>query len=156
MSINLCSKPVCNMKAEWLRQVLFPSLEKGSECDFKIRAIILDGATTNTKLVRSILTTINADQTKVPLPELKLNTNFIHKGNKHFVLFCLVHILKCVRNALFRNNNYFHFPKLVLSAGHTLESGVCAAKHTRQLCHSNKEKAFDTSARCIDGTRGSS
>ena len=87
------------------------SLEKASECGFKIQAIILDGATTNTKLVRLILVKINADQTELTPSELKLSTNFIFKGSKYFVLFCLVCILKYARNALFQKK-LFQLPKI--------------------------------------------
>lgn len=54
--ISLCSKPVCNMKIEYLQSVLIECLEKSANLDFNIVPIIADGASINCKLMRSLLT----------------------------------------------------------------------------------------------------
>jgi hypothetical protein len=51
ISINLCSKPVCNMNAEYLKDVLLLCLDKASSNDIKIVPIIIDGGSTNNKLL---------------------------------------------------------------------------------------------------------
>ena len=141
-SINLCSKAVCNMKAEWLKPLLLSCLDKASAAGFVIVPIIVDGGSTNSKLVRMLLAEKLRQESKkgTPLPEIVLETFFFYNNRKYYVLFCIVHIVKCVRNALFRKNNYFQYPELVLCTGHVLEAGTCTSKHVKQLCYENKDK----------------
>ena len=56
------------------------------------------------------------------------------------LFFCITHIEKNIRNALFRNRNHLISPKLVLSTDYVLEAGVCSVKWIRDLCLKNKEK----------------
>ena len=79
-----------------------------------------------------------------PMPELKLKISFAQNRKVHFVLFCMAHLIKNIRNALFRNGNDYHYPKLVLSAGFVLESGVCLAKWMRDLHYRNKNQIMSS------------
>ena len=102
--------------SEYLHDILISCLDKAQECGFNVVPIVFDGASTNCKVVRKLLKALNfsAGGKPAPLAELNLQTYFICKENKYFVLFCIVHIIKCVRNALFRKDNYFAYPKLCL------------------------------------------
>ena len=55
ISINLCSKPVCNVKAEWLKDALLSFFDEVSSNDIKILPIIIDRGLTNNKLLRMLL-----------------------------------------------------------------------------------------------------
>ena len=54
-SINLCSKPVCNLKHEHLHQILGSCLEKADRSGFEILLITMDGASANVKVSRMLL-----------------------------------------------------------------------------------------------------
>ena len=97
--INLCSKPVCNMKSEYLQSVLIECLEKSANSDFNIVPIILDGASINCKLMRSMLT-LEKGNPKTPIPKMVFSTFFIRNNNKYFIMCCVMHIIKCMRNNL--------------------------------------------------------
>ena len=45
---------------------------------------------------------------------------------------------------LVKNNNYFKYPKLVLSDGHILEPGICTIKWIKDLYHKNKDKLLSS------------
>ena len=119
MAINLCSKPVCNAKSEHTHETILSCLDKANEAGYTIIPTMFDGTSTNVKTVKKLLKeigSINLDHCKT-IPELKLETYFIHNGSKYFVLFCIVHIIKNIRNALFRMKNEFACPKLILPTG---------------------------------------
>ena len=130
MAINLCSKPVCNAKSEHMHKILLSSLDKANEAGYTIMPTMFDGASTNVKTVKKKLKEIgskNLDHCN-PIPELKLETHFLHNGNKYFISFCIVHIVKNIRNVLFRMKNDFVYPKLTLPIGYILQSGICSIK----------------------------
>ena len=49
-----------------------------------------------------------------------------------------------MRNNLIKNNNYFKYPKLVLSDGHILEPGMCTIKWIKYLCHKNRDELLSS------------
>ena len=130
------------MKAEWLKPLLLSCLDKASSTGFVIVPIILNGGSTNSKLVRMFIAEkYRRESNKVtPVPEIILESYFAHNDRKYHVLFCIVHIVKCVRNALFRKNNYFQYPELVLCTVYVLEAGTCTSKYVKQIYHENKDK----------------
>ena len=95
-SINLCTKPVHNLKAECLHNMLTHCLNKANECNYEIIPIIMDGASVNVKVAKKLLRPLNAEMegNKVCVAEIKLCTSFIHNGKTYFILFCIVHIIK--------------------------------------------------------------
>ena len=86
----------------------------------------MDRASTNVKVARMLLKELSVKIAgkATPIVELKLETSFIHNGKVHFVLFCIVHLIKNIRNALFRKGNDFHCPRLESCTGFVLEAGV--------------------------------
>ena len=96
MSINLCSKPVCNLKHEYLHQILGSCLEKADRTGFEILPIIMDGASVNVKVARMLLDELSekVHGKSTPIPELKLKSNFTRNRKVHFVLFCMVYLIK--------------------------------------------------------------
>ena len=54
-SMYLCCKNVCDLKAEYLHDVLIAFLKKSKECDFDVLSIIMDGASTHVKVARKLL-----------------------------------------------------------------------------------------------------
>ena len=68
----------------------------------------------------------------------------MHNNNKHFIMFCIPHMLKSFRNELFSSNNYYQYPRLVLSTGFVLEAGICTVSWVRKLYNENKDKLFST------------
>ena len=86
---------------------------------------------------------------------LKLEKSFECKGKIYFVMFCIPHTIKNVRNAFFRKDNEHLNPKLNLSTGNAIEAGTCSSKWTRDLCHENKCKLtrnfrMNGNVTCID------
>ena len=104
--------------------------------------IVLDGASTNVKLVKTTNKVLNptTNDKHAPAAQLKLETSFMHKGQEMFPIFCVPHMAKTFRNALFAKGNDFTYPKLTLSCGFTLEAGTFSIKLTRKSHHENKEK----------------
>ena len=88
----------------------------------------MDRASTNTKVAKKLLCKLNAEMegNKVRIAETKLHESLICNRKIYFILFCIIHIIKNIRNTLFRKENEFHYPKLVLLTGFVLESGVCS------------------------------
>ena len=117
-------------------------LDKANEAGYAIIPIMFDGASTHVKTVKKLLKeirSINAEYSNT-MPELKLETYFLHDGKKYFVLFCMVHTIKNIRNALVRVKNEFVCPKLTLPTGCILQSGTCSVKWIRDSHHKNKNK----------------
>ena len=101
---KLCSKPVYKMKIESLTENLLEYLNKSNHCGYEIVTIILDGTLVNSKLARNLLSSENPndDVIRMELAELKVKPHFAYNGKKRFILFCLVHVIKCMRNSLFK------------------------------------------------------
>ena len=112
------------------------------ECGYEMLPIILDGASTNVKLVKTTNKVLNPTTNGKPTPatQLKQETSFLCKGQEMFPIFCVPHMAKIFRNSLFAKGNDFTYPKLTLSCGFTLEAGTCRVKWVRKLHHKNKEK----------------
>ena len=100
--MNLCSKPDHKIKTEHLIEKLLELLNKIDNCDYEIVPIILDGAPVKIKLARNLrpFENPNDDMNKMKLAGLKLKLHFAHNGKKRFILFCSVHVVKCMRNCL--------------------------------------------------------
>lgn len=115
-------------------------LDKAIECGYKILPIILDRASTNAKVLRITNKALNPATNCNPTPnvQLQLETSFARKCQKYFTLFCVPHMAKTLRNALFAKGNYFSYPKLSLSCSYVLEAGTCSANWIRDLFHKNK------------------
>ena len=111
-SINVASKPVHEIKTDYLTEKLLECLNKSDHCGCEVVPIILDGAPVNSKLARDLLQSVNPndDAKNMKVPELKLKPYFVHNGKKRFILFCLVHIIKCMRNSLCKKNNFLNIP----------------------------------------------
>ena len=78
---------------------------------------------------RRVKTANYADkENKLPDAVLKFEPHFIHNDEKHFMLFFLPHVVKCLRNNVIKKDNYFKCRKLALSTLCTLEAGTCAFK----------------------------
>lgn len=97
----------------------------------------MDGDSTNAKISRMLLKeeSKNSNGKPAPTASLKLKTSFIRNEKNYFMLFCAVHLIKSIRNALFKKGNDFFHPKLVLSEKKNLEEGVCSVKCMRDLHH---------------------
>ena len=59
---------------------------------------------------------------------------------ERFILFYFIHIIKCMRNSLCKKNNFFKYPSLMLSTGHSIEAGVYSMYLIRELYYKNKHK----------------
>lgn len=59
---------------------------------------------------------------------------------------CFLHssFVENFRNALFGSNNYFYYPRLVLSSGYVLEARACAVNWIRGLYHKSKDKLISS------------
>ena len=55
ISINLCNKPVQNLKADYLHKILIKFLVKAKEYGFDVVPIIFDGEATNAKVAKKLL-----------------------------------------------------------------------------------------------------
>ena len=117
-------------------------LDKAIECAHKILPITIYGASTNVKLLKITNKTLNPTTNGNPTPtaQLQLEKSFVCKGQMFFTLFCVPHMAKTLRNALFAKGNYFSYPKLSLSCGYVFEAGTCSVNWMRDLHHKNKEK----------------
>ena len=126
-SISLCSKPVCNQNETYLRDTLLKCLDKASACDAEVPVLIVDGGSINSKMIRMLLETeIRKLHNKgKKIAEMNFDTSFVHNGKQHFCLFCIMHIIKCIRNALVRKNNLFDYCEMKLSDGFFMEAGQC-------------------------------
>ena len=126
--INLYTKPVSNLKAEYLCEMLLYYLDKDTEYNYEIIPIIMVRASVNTKMAKNLLYQLNIETegNKVCIGEIKLCTSFICHEKIYFVLFYIIYIIKNIRNTLIRKGNEFHYPKLVLSTSFILESGICS------------------------------
>ena len=80
IAINLCSKPVHNLKHECLHQILLSSLDKAARCGFEMLPITMDGASTNVKVARMLLKELSVKVAgkATPTVQLKLKTSFIY------------------------------------------------------------------------------
>lgn len=144
-SINLCSKPVCNLNSEYLHRTLISCLSKAKECGYEVLPIIFDGASTNMKVVKELLKQVNEkNEEPSSIAELKLKINFQYENRSYYVMLCIVHIIKNIRNALVKKQNDFYYPRLRLSTGHVLEEGICSAKWMRELHKMNKNKIISS------------
>ena len=99
--INLCSKPVCNMKSEYLQSVIIECIERSISSYFYIAPIILDGASIHSKLMRSMLT-LEKGKPKTPITKMVFSTFFIRNNNTCFIICCIMCIIKCMRNNLLK------------------------------------------------------
>lgn len=139
--LNLNSVPVHNMESECLEEKLLECLDKAHQADFDVIPIIIDGESKNVKMMKKSLRCTNVNNNnRTPSARMKFEGFFIHKDRKYFVLFCLVHIAKCVLNNLLRKDNYFEYPMLVLTNGCILESRTCSSNWLKELCNVNKNK----------------
>ena len=137
--INLCSKHVCNVKSEFLQLILNECLDKSANSDFEIVPIILDSASIDCKLMRSLLT-LEKVNPKTPMPKMVYSTFFVRNNKKTFCTI-LNHAHNQMHEKQFsEKNNHITHPKLVLSDGNILEPGTCAMKWTKDLYHKNKQK----------------
>lgn len=95
LSINLYSKPVRNLKAEHLHELLISCIDKAQESGFSVVPIVFDRASANRKVVRKLLKVLNLTSGGKPVPivELKLESYFMHIAKECSVLFCIAHIL---------------------------------------------------------------
>ena len=59
-------------------------------------------------------------------------------------MFCIVHIIKNIRNTLFKKQNNFYYPRLRLNTGHVLEEGICSVKWMRELRKMSKDKIISS------------
>ena len=75
-----------------------------------------------------------------PTAQLQLQTSFKYENEQYFTLFCVPHMIKTARNALFIKGNDFNYPELKLSIGYVLQAGICSMKYIRDLYHKNKDK----------------
>ena len=102
----------------------------------------MDGTSVNAKVTRMTLQELSVKTMgkATPMAELKLVTSFVCNGKMIFLLFCIIHFIKNIRNALLHKGNDFHYPKLVVSSAFELEAGICSVKWTLDLCHRNKNK----------------
>jgi len=141
LSINLCSKPVKKLKNECLHDLMLKCLDKATECNFEIVPIIMDCHATNVKVMKKVLILTNPVMNNAPTPvaRMKFETSFMHNNNERFIMFCVPHMLKSFRNGLFSSNNYYQYPRLVLSTGFVLEAGTCTVSWVRKLYHENCE-----------------
>ena len=57
--MNLCTKPVHNLKGDHLHQILISCLEKAKECGFDVVPIIFDGASTKIRVANELLKLLN-------------------------------------------------------------------------------------------------
>ena len=91
---------------------------------------MIDGASINSKLARVFLKELSEkNQGKLtPISELKLETIFSRDGQRLFVLICITHMMKNMRNAFPRKGKDFCYPKLTLLTCFVLEDGVCSVK----------------------------
>ena len=139
--LNLNSIPVHNMEAECLEERFLECLDKACQSDFEITLIIIHGAAKNIEIIKKLLRCTNDNNnTKTPSARMKFESFFTHKGEKYFILFCLVHMIKCVWNNLLRKDNYFEYPTLVLSNSYVLEEGIYSSNWLKELCNINKNK----------------
>ena len=138
--------PLHNVEAEYLKTKLCECLDKAKISDYVVVNIVIDGAATNLKVLKDVLkSTIDTDEeNKLPDAALKFEPYFMHNDKKYFVIFFLPHIVKCVRNIFIKKDNYFKYPKLVLSTGHTLEAGICTFKWIKELHEKNKNEIISS------------
>ena len=77
------------MNGDYLRSLIMPCLDKDRYSGFETPAVVFDGASTNSKVVRKLLKqkVINPIHKTTSLPELKLEIFFLYKENKYFFYF---------------------------------------------------------------------
>ena len=73
------------------------------------------------------------------LADLKLKPHFVNDRKKIFILFCLVHVVKCMGNSLCKKFFFLNHPSLTLSTGNSIEAGVFSMHQIRKVCHTNKK-----------------
>ena len=128
--LNALSIPVTALESSFLKTQLENCLTKINNTEYSITPIVIDGLGVNAKVARSLLAPMN-DERYIALR--RHSTSFIFENKACFILFCVVHILKCIRNNLLRKNNYFKYPALKLPDGHFIPAGYCDIKLVRQL-----------------------
>ena len=84
-------------------------LRKVDYYGYDVSTIVTNGSSTNSKLIRILL---ESEIRKLynkgkKILEMKFDHYFNCKGKKHFALFYLIYILKCIRNALCEKDNFF-------------------------------------------------
>ena len=87
-SINLCTKPVHNLKGDYLHKILIKNLVKVKEYGFDVAPVIFDEAVTNVKLAKKLLKLKNESKnnTSISAAMLKLETSFEHEGKIYLVV----------------------------------------------------------------------
>ena len=105
-----------NLKEDHLHKKILLCLDKKSECKFEIILIVMDGASTNVKVARMLLKekSQNSNGKSTRIVSLKLEKSIVHNDKIYFMLFFIAHLIKKIRNALFKKVNDFNYPKLVL------------------------------------------
>lgn len=100
LSMNLCNKPVKNLKNSCLCDTMPECLDKASECNFDIVPIIMDYHATNVKVMKKLLYLTNPMTNEMPtlVARMKFETSFTCNNNEHFIIFCVPHMLKSFRN----------------------------------------------------------
>ena len=63
----------------------------------------------------------------------RYSTHFNFEGRIYFIIFCTIHVLKCIRNNLIRTSNHFKYPAIYLPDGHSIPAGICDIQLIRQL-----------------------
>ena len=87
-----------HFKLIFFKEKLEEVLKMIIDTNYALVPIIFDGAGMNVNVLRQYLM-VKSDS-KLPLNLKVYSTNFTKNGHKHFIIFCLVHAIKCVRNNL--------------------------------------------------------
>lgn len=102
-----------------------------NETKFKVIRICIDGLGVNGRVVRMLLTNKTLDEWIVALRVYF--TFFDIEGKIYFILFCIVHVIKCVQNNLLTTLNYFNYPSIQLPDGHSIPSRICDIEFIGEL-----------------------
>ena len=90
------------MKSEYVQNILNESLDKAHNPDLDIASKTLDRASMNSKSAREFLELLKNKHVR-PIPEQKFKSCFMIDGNKTFIFFYFIHIIKFMQNNLLKN-----------------------------------------------------
>lgn len=78
-------------------------------------------------IVRTMSIDINGNKKKIGALH-RYTTSFQYLGNLYFIFFCIVYVVKYIRNNLIYAGNYFKYPSLNLSDRYSIPVGICNIK----------------------------
>ena len=88
-----CAQHECRLPTK----ISIESLDKAKNSELTVVSMMIDDASKNTKMMKSMLKKLNERSSIMRAVSMNFESNFTHKCRKCFILNFIPHVTKCVR-----------------------------------------------------------